>query len=138
MLNLRNILQLVIHSLNDSPLPEKQFVGHGHQSPLHVAFEFRDKLYAIHKKSFEKVLLSRWYLRFLSALNENFAICASKTLQKSSVIQKISVTLCSVFIAESFSFVVFVHYKVFRKLKGTPKKSANYQISNELFSSNSR
>ena len=56
MLNLRNILQLVIHSLNDSPLPEKQFVGHGHQSPLHVAFEFRDKLYAIHKKSFEKVL----------------------------------------------------------------------------------
>ena len=56
MLNLSNILQLVIHSLYDSPLPEKQFVGHGHQSTLHVAFEFRDKLYAIHKKSFEKVL----------------------------------------------------------------------------------
>ena len=56
MLNLSNVFQLVIHSLNDSPLPEKQFVGYGHQSPFHIAFELRNKLYAIHKEPFEKML----------------------------------------------------------------------------------
>src|SRR5574344_1051961 len=56
MLNLGNVLQLVIHSLNDSPLPEKQFVGYGHQCSLHVALQFRYKLYAIHKEPFEKTL----------------------------------------------------------------------------------
>ena len=56
MLNLSNVLQLVIHSLNDSPLPEKQFVGYGHQSPFHIAFELRNKLYAVHKEPFEKML----------------------------------------------------------------------------------
>ena len=71
------------------------------------------------------MLLSRWYLRFLSALNEYFAICASKTLQKSSVIQKISVTLVSVIIAESFSFVVFIHYKV-AKIPLITKFSTSY------------
>ena len=40
MLNLRNVLQLVIHSLYYSPLPEKQFVGYGHQCSLHVAIKF--------------------------------------------------------------------------------------------------
>ena len=70
--------------------------------------------------------LSRWYLRFLSALNVYFAICASKTLQKSSAIQKISVTLSSVIIAKFFSFIVFIHYKV-------TKNFANYRIFNELY-----
>ena len=70
--------------------------------------------------------LSRWYLRFLSALNVYFAICASKTLQKSSAIQKISVTLSSVIIAKFFSFIVFIQYKV-------TKNFANYQIFNELY-----
>ena len=49
MLNLGNVLQLVIHSLNDSPLPEKQFVGYGHQCSLHVTLQFLYKLYAIHE-----------------------------------------------------------------------------------------
>ena len=35
MLNLSNVLQLVIHCLYYSPLPEKQFVGYGH-----VTFRF--------------------------------------------------------------------------------------------------
>lgn len=39
-----------------SPLPEKQFVGYGHQCSLHVALQFRYKLYAIHKEPFEKTL----------------------------------------------------------------------------------
>ena len=70
--------------------------------------------------------LLRWYLRFPSDLNVYFAICASKTLQKSSAIQKISVTLSSVIIAKFFSFIVFIHYKV-------TKNFANYPIFNELY-----
>ena len=56
MLNLSNVFQLVIHCLYYSPLPEKQFVGYGHQCSLHVALQFRYKLYAIHKEPFEKTL----------------------------------------------------------------------------------
>ena len=56
MLNLSNVLQFVIHCLYYSPLPEKQFVGYGHQCSLHVALQFRYKLYAIHKEPFEKTL----------------------------------------------------------------------------------
>ena len=56
MLNLSNVLQLVIHCLYYSPLPEKQFVGYGHQCSLHVALQFGYKLYAIHKEPFEKTL----------------------------------------------------------------------------------
>ena len=56
MLNLSNVLQLVIHCLYYSPLPEKQFVGYGHRCSLHVTLQFRYKLYAIHKGPFEKTL----------------------------------------------------------------------------------
>ena len=56
MFNLCNVLQFVIHSLNDSSLPEQQFVGNRHQSSLHVALEFSDKLNSIHKKSFKQML----------------------------------------------------------------------------------
>ena len=42
---------------------------------------------------------SRWYLRFKLLFMVYFSIWASKTLQKSSAIQKISVTLSSVIIA---------------------------------------
>ena len=49
MLNLSNVLQLVIHCLYYSPLPEKHFVGYGHQCSLHVTLQFLYKLYAIHK-----------------------------------------------------------------------------------------
>lgn len=56
MLNLSNVFQFVIHGLYYSPLPEKQFVGYGHQCSLHVALQFRYKLYAIHKEPFEKRL----------------------------------------------------------------------------------
>ena len=80
-----------------------------------------------------KNLLSLWYLRFLSALNEYFAICASKTLQKSSAIQKKSVNLSSEIIAESYSFAVFIHYKVFRKLKGIPKIPLIAKFSTSYF-----
>src|SRR5574344_999043 len=72
------------------------------------------------------IRLSRWYLRFPTALNVYFAICASKTLQKSSATQKISVILSSVIIAKFFCFIVFIHYKV-------TKNFANYQIFNELY-----
>ena len=56
MINLSNVLQFVIHGLYYSPLPEKQFVGYGHQCSLHVALQFRYKLYAIHEQALEKVL----------------------------------------------------------------------------------
>ena len=49
MLNLSNVLQLVIHCLYYSLLPEKHFVGYGHQCSLHVTLQFLYKLYAIHK-----------------------------------------------------------------------------------------
>src|SRR5574344_1656716 len=72
------------------------------------------------------IRLSRWYLRLPTALNVYFAICASKTLQKSSATQKISLTLSSVIIAKFFCFIVFFHYKV-------TKNFADYQIFNELY-----
>ena len=53
MLNLSNVFQFVIHGLYYSPLPEKQFVGYGHQCSLHVALQFRDELYSINEKSIE-------------------------------------------------------------------------------------
>ena len=40
MLNLSNVLQLVIHCLYYSPLPEKQFVGYGLNAPFMLLFSF--------------------------------------------------------------------------------------------------
>ena len=70
MLNLGNVLQFIIHSLNDRPLPEQQLVGNGHQSSLHVALEFRDKLNAIHKKSFKQTLSNISFITNELSINE--------------------------------------------------------------------
>ena len=56
MLHLRNVFQFIVYRLYNSPFPKQQFVRHTHQSPLHVAFQFCDKLYAIDKEPLEEIL----------------------------------------------------------------------------------
>ena len=41
--------------------------------------------------------------------------------------------LSSVIIAKFFSFIVFIHYKVFHFVQGNSYNFANYQIFNELY-----
>lgn len=54
--HLRNVLEFVIHGLNDCPLPEQKFVGNAHQRPFHVAFQLGNKLYAVNEKPLEETL----------------------------------------------------------------------------------
>ena len=56
MLHLRNVFQFIVYRLYNSPFPKQQFVRHTHQSPLHVTFEFGNKLYAVNKHASEEVL----------------------------------------------------------------------------------
>ena len=56
MLHLCDVFQFVIHGFNYSPLSEKKLVGDTHQRTFHVAFQFRDKLYAIDKEPLEEIL----------------------------------------------------------------------------------
>lgn len=56
MFYLRYVLQLVVDSLDDCPLPEQQPVGNGHQSPFHVALELGDELNAVHEEALEQAL----------------------------------------------------------------------------------
>lgn len=56
MLHLRNVFQFVVYRLYNSPFPKQQFVRHTHQSPLHVTFEFGNKLYTVNKHASEEVL----------------------------------------------------------------------------------
>ena len=70
---------------------------------------------------------SRWYLRFKLLFMVYFSIWASKTLQKSSAIQKISVTLSSVIIA-----IIVCKLLIFQHLKVTTI-FANHQIFRHLY-----
>lgn len=56
MLYLCNVLQFIIHGLNDSSLSEQKFVRDAHQCSFHIAFQLGNKLYAINEKSLEKIL----------------------------------------------------------------------------------
>ena len=56
MLHLRDVLQLVIDGLNNSPLPREQPVGHRHKGALHVALEFGYQLYAVDEEPLEEFL----------------------------------------------------------------------------------
>ena len=46
MLDLRNVLQLVKHCLDNRPLPQHQAITQAHQAILHVASKLGDELYA--------------------------------------------------------------------------------------------
>lgn len=46
---LSNILQFIIDSFYYGSFPQEEFVGNTHQGYFHVALEFGDKLYPIHK-----------------------------------------------------------------------------------------
>ena len=59
MLHLRNVFQFVVYRLYNSPFPKQQFVRHTHQSPLHVTFEFGNKLYTVNKHASEEVLADK-------------------------------------------------------------------------------
>ena len=54
VLHLRDVLQLVIDSLDNGSLPEQQFVGNTHQRAFHVVPQFRDELYAVNEKPFKE------------------------------------------------------------------------------------
>ena len=75
---------------------------------------------------------SRWYLRFKLLFMVYFSIWASKTLQKSSAIQKISVTLSSVIIA-----IIVCKLLIFSTLK-LQQFSLITKFSDTYISSNSR
>lgn len=51
-----NVLQLIIHRLNDRSFPEKKFVRNAHQRALHVAFQLGDKLYSVNEESLKESL----------------------------------------------------------------------------------
>ena len=46
VLDLRNVLQLVEHGLDDRPLTQQQFIGQWEQPVLHVGLEFGNQLHA--------------------------------------------------------------------------------------------
>lgn len=56
MLYLCYVLEFIIDGFYNCSLSEEQFVRHTHQSPLHVTFEFGNKLYAVNKHASEEVL----------------------------------------------------------------------------------
>ena len=56
VLHLRDVLQFVIDSLYDGPLPEQQSVRNAHQCAFHIVLQFRDELYAIDEKPFKEIL----------------------------------------------------------------------------------
>ena len=56
MLHLCDVFQFIVYRLYNSPFPKQQFVRHTHQSPLHVTFEFGNKLYTVNKHASEEVL----------------------------------------------------------------------------------
>ena len=55
VLHLRDVLQFVIDSLYDGPLPEQQSVRNAHQCAFHIVLQFRDELYAIDEKPFKEI-----------------------------------------------------------------------------------
>lgn len=67
----------------NSPFPKKQPVRHAHQSPLHVAFQFGDKLYTICKQPLEEVSVDIPFVRNQFAIDE---FDKSLLLQRFSVI----------------------------------------------------
>ena len=56
MLNLSHVLEFIVDTLDNRPLPDKDFVSNSHQCPFHVAPEFRKELYSIYKQFFEQPL----------------------------------------------------------------------------------
>ena len=54
MLNLSHVLEFIVDTLDNRPLPDKDFVSDSHQCPFHVAPEFRKELYTIYKQFFEQ------------------------------------------------------------------------------------
>jgi len=56
VLHLCNILKLIIHSFYNGSFSEYESVRNAHQSSFHVAFQFGNKLYSIHKQPLEEIL----------------------------------------------------------------------------------
>ena len=56
MLDLRDVLQLVVDSLDQGPLAQEDLIGDSHQLALHVALQFCHQLDAVHKKPGEEAL----------------------------------------------------------------------------------
>ena len=124
---------------------------HAHQGTFHVVFKFPviHITWCYHKVEQFSLLItykvelkaeisafdmvnSRWYLRLVLLFIVYFPIWASKTLQKSSAIQKISVTLSSVIIA-----IIVCKLLIFSTLK-LQQFSLITKFSDTYISSNSR
>jgi len=56
MLNLRDVLQLVIYSFDDSPFPQHELVKQRHKLVLHVFSEFGDQLNFLSKEKLKQLL----------------------------------------------------------------------------------
>lgn len=82
VLHLCNVLQLVIDGFDDSPLPEQHPVRYRHQRTLHVALEFGDELYSVHKEFLEKLLAD------VSLVADQLAV---KEIRKCLVLQRLPV-----------------------------------------------
>ena len=82
MLHLCDILQLVIDSLNDGPLSDKQPVRHIHDGSLHVAFELRDELDAVNEEALEQ------FLAYVSFIPDEFSV---EEFHKRLVVKRLAV-----------------------------------------------
>ena len=86
MLHLRDILQLVVDSLNDGPLSGKQPVRHTHDGSLHVALELRYELDAVNEEALEQFLAN------VSFIPDEFSV---EEFHKRLVVKRFSVIYIS-------------------------------------------
>lgn len=82
MFYLCDVFQLIIDSLNNSPLPGKQSVRHTHDCALHVALELCYQLYTIDEEALEQ------FLADISFVSDKFPV---QEFHKSLVLKRLSV-----------------------------------------------
>ena len=56
VLNLADVFQLIVHTLDQRPLPEQKLFEDRHQFVFHIAFEFGDQLHAFPPQLLEQLL----------------------------------------------------------------------------------
>ena len=82
MLNLGHVLEFIIDALDNCPLSEQNLVCDSHQRSLHVAPDFGEELYPVHKQFLEQTLA------YVSLVPDELA---GYVLQESGVLQRVPV-----------------------------------------------
>lgn len=77
-----HVLELVVDRLDESPFPEHDFVIQAHEGVFHVLLDFRDKVYAVNEKTFEK------FPAYIAPVGEDLS---EQVLFESVVFQRLSV-----------------------------------------------